>query len=172
VQVGPELIGRTGAQDCHESITCAAADHGHCRKNSTSSGAGWVRKVNSVTTPKLPPPPPRQAQNKPASTPAEPAEQSCTAPSAVTICTPTMLSQLRPNSRDTTPTPPPSASPAIPTVGHDPPGTASPCAASWLYRSISSVPAPTRTVPAPASTLTRDSLLTSITSPVELDQPP
>ena len=33
---------------------------------------------------------------------------------------------MRPNLRPSTPRPPPSASPAIPTLGHDPPGTATP----------------------------------------------
>ena len=47
--------------------------------------------------------------------------------------------------------PPPRASPAMPTVGHDPPGSRSPCAAKSLYTSINSVPAPTVTIPWPAA---------------------
>ena len=56
--------GACGAHDCQAEITRAACDHGQDRKNRTISPAGWVRKVNEVTTPKLPPPPPRQAQNR------------------------------------------------------------------------------------------------------------
>src|ERR1043166_6929357 len=54
--------GACGAQDCQAEITRAACDHGQDRKNRTIWPTGWVRKVNEVTTPKLPPPPPRQAQ--------------------------------------------------------------------------------------------------------------
>src|ERR1700751_1498619 len=57
--------GACGAQDCHAEITRAACDHGQDRKNRTICPTGRVRKVNEVTTPKLPPPPPRQAQNRP-----------------------------------------------------------------------------------------------------------
>ena len=53
-----------------------------------------------------------------------------TDPSAVTICTSSRLSQVRPEARAVTPMPPPSVSPAMPTVGQDPPGTARFLAAS------------------------------------------
>src|SRR5260370_31728484 len=56
--------GACGAQDCQAEITRAACDHRQDRKNSTISPAGCVVKVNEVATPKLPPPPPRQAQNR------------------------------------------------------------------------------------------------------------
>src|SRR5271169_3762617 len=75
--------GACGAQDCQAAITLAACDHGQDRKNRTISPAGWVPKVNEVTTPKLPPPPPRQAQNRSGLLVALAA---LTWPSAVTIC--------------------------------------------------------------------------------------
>src|SRR5215813_13187543 len=119
--------GACGAQDCQAAITRAACDHGQDRKNRTIWPTGWVRKVNEVTTPKLPPPPPRQAQNRSAFWVES---HVLTWPSAVTICSDFTLSLVSPKARDTTPTPPPRVRPAIPTVGHDPPGTPRPCAAS------------------------------------------
>ena len=85
--------GACGAQDCQPAMTWAACDHGQHRKNRQISPAGWVVKVNEVTTPKLPPPPPRQAQNR--------SELVCALavliwPSAVTICMDVTLSQVSP----------------------------------------------------------------------------
>ena len=54
--------GAFGAQDCQAAITLAAFDQGQERKNSTGDGAGTVLNWNQVAMPKLPPPPPRQAQ--------------------------------------------------------------------------------------------------------------
>ncbi len=54
--------GAFGAQDCQAAITLAAFDQGQDRKKTTGVGAGTVRKWNQVAMPKLPPPPPRQAQ--------------------------------------------------------------------------------------------------------------
>ena len=56
--------GPSGAQDCQAAMTRSACAHGQDRKNSTIPEMGWVVKVNEVATPKLPPPPPRQAQNR------------------------------------------------------------------------------------------------------------
>jgi hypothetical protein len=64
-------------------MTRAACDQGQDRKNKTIWPAGWVLKVNEVTTPKLPPPPPRQAQNRSGLVLAL---AVLTWPSAVTIC--------------------------------------------------------------------------------------
>ena len=85
--------GACGAQDCQAEITRAACDHGQDRKNRTIWPTWRVRKVNEVTTPKLPPPPPRQAQNR--------SEfwlelQVLTWPSAVTICRDFTLSLVSP----------------------------------------------------------------------------
>src|ERR1019366_4943132 len=101
--------------------------------------------VNSVTTPKLPPPPPLSAHNR--------SESDClsterNAPSAVTIRTARRLSIVNPRCREARPNPPPSVTPAIPTDGHEPPGTVTPDCARREYRSISWTPAPTVAVPA------------------------
>src|ERR1700722_12705946 len=75
--------GAYGAQDCQPEMTRAAWDQGQDKKNRTMSAAGWVPKVNEVTTPKLPPPPPRQAQKRSGLVLAGAVR---TWPSAVTIC--------------------------------------------------------------------------------------
>ena len=49
---------------CHAPSTPAAEPAGKCSENTVRFGAGSVSKVNSVTMPKLPPPPPRSAQNR------------------------------------------------------------------------------------------------------------
>src|SRR5215218_3363170 len=54
--------GASGAQSCHAAITAPACDHGHEIENRTELLIRWTRKRNEVTIPKLPPPPPRQAQ--------------------------------------------------------------------------------------------------------------
>src|ERR1700719_2599301 len=85
--------GACGAQDCQPAMTRAACDHGQDRKNRQMSPAGWVVKVNEVTTPKLPPPPPRQAQKRSALVPAL---AVLTWPSAVTIWREVTLSLVSP----------------------------------------------------------------------------
>src|SRR5689334_16083361 len=85
--------GACGAQDCQAEITRAACDHGQDRKNRHIWPAGWVVKVNEVTTPKLPPPPPRQAQNRSGLLPAL---QVLIVPSAVTIWRERTLSLVSP----------------------------------------------------------------------------
>ena len=57
-----------GAHDCHASIAPSADDHGQWTlKYVALAGIGWVLNVNSVTTPKLPPPPPFSAHSRSAS---------------------------------------------------------------------------------------------------------
>src|SRR5271154_1274250 len=119
--------GACGAQDCQAAMTRAACDHGQERKNRTMSPAGWVRNVNEVATPKLPPPPPRQAQNRSGLVFALAVRIW---PSAVTICMDVTLSEASPKAWPATPIPPPRVRPEMPTVGQEPPGTARPCAAS------------------------------------------
>ena len=108
-------------------MALAARDHGQCRKNSVTSCVGWVRKVNDTATPKLPPPPPREAQYRSGWCLAS---QVNTLPSAVTIWSDSSASQVRPYLRATTPMPPPRVSPAMPTVGQEPAGMLTPWAAS------------------------------------------
>ncbi len=64
----------------------------------------------------------------------------------------TTLSLVVPNLRDASPTPPPWARPPIPTVAHDPLGTARRCGARAASMSIMRVPEPivTSAVPEPS----------------------
>src|ERR1700704_3772337 len=45
-------------------ITCSVSPSGNTRVTTSLSVTGDVRNVNDVTTPKLPPPPPRSPQNR------------------------------------------------------------------------------------------------------------
>ncbi len=58
------------------------------------------------------------------------ASASTMSPAAVTSVKPTMLSDVTPWRRSTTPMPPPRARPAIPTVGHEPAGMDTPFGAN------------------------------------------
>src|SRR5271154_3954166 len=85
--------GACGAQDCQPATPRASCDHGQDRKNKQMLPAGWVVKVNEVATPKLPPPPPRQAQNRSGLVFALAVRIW---PSAVTICMDVTLSRVSP----------------------------------------------------------------------------
>ena len=74
--------GASGANACHAASASLACDQGKDAKNQAAPGARWVCRVRLVTIPKLPPPPPRQAQNR-SSLVSAPACR--TRPSAVTI---------------------------------------------------------------------------------------
>src|SRR5581483_11493275 len=102
------------------SSTCV---HGHVPTKYAPCDTACVRNANEVAIPKLPPPPPRQAQKRSGC-----ASTTRTLPSAVTICTESRLSEARPHAREASPKPPPSTCPPIPTVGHEPAGIAAPCA--------------------------------------------
>jgi hypothetical protein len=82
---------------------------------------GYVMNTRSVTIPKLPPPPPRQAQKRSAFSSSLQVRRR---PSAVTSVSSWSASQVRPCLREMNPTPPPSVMPAMPTVGQDPEGIA------------------------------------------------
>ena len=127
-------------------------------------GIGWTPKENEVTTPKLPPPPPWQAQSRSLSASAE---ATSWRPSAVTRLTDFRLSAVRPYLRAKTPTPPPSVRPAMPTVGHEPPGSSIPWPPMALYTSIRRAPAPT--TPVVPETEIAERLVTSMTSPSQLE---
>ncbi len=73
----------------------AACAQGQRMKNRHGLGAGVVRNVNEVTTPKFPPPPPWQAQNRSLCCFGSAVAVS-TAPFAVTICRDSRLSQVSP----------------------------------------------------------------------------
>src|SRR5947209_14090009 len=104
---------------CHPPSTSATDPAGKSSSNTVSCGAGTVSKVNDVTMPKLPPPPPRNAQNRSGSADTDTVRD---APSAVTTVADTSRSQVSPYLRDSTPMPPPSVRPAIPTDGQEPAG--------------------------------------------------
>src|SRR5262245_45832702 len=101
--------------------------HGHVSTKYDACVTGWTRKRKLVTTPKLPPPPPRQAQYRSA---WRDRSHVRTRPSAVTIVSARTLSAVVPSLREAKPTPPPSASPPTPTVGHEPAGIVPPAFAS------------------------------------------
>jgi hypothetical protein len=84
-----------------------------------------VRILAGALSPKFPPPPPRQAQYRSAFVSASTRRAR---PSAVTIVAASRLSEVSPKRRPESPCPPPSASPAMPTDGHAPPGTSRPLA--------------------------------------------
>src|SRR5580693_1955705 len=88
---------------------------------------GNVRNVNEVTTPKLPPPPPRNAQYRSALSSGVAVIAS---PLGKTTDADTSASHGRPHCRASDPRPPPRVKPAIPTVGQLPLGINRPCAAS------------------------------------------
>src|SRR4029453_9164989 len=56
--------GTSGAHDCQAPITSAAREKGHETWTFVASGAGMVRKTRDVTTPNVPAPAPRSAQNR------------------------------------------------------------------------------------------------------------
>src|SRR5580693_4541871 len=51
-------------QFCHPTSTCAKDCGAKSRFTASTSPAGNVAKVSDVVTPKFPPPPPRNAQNR------------------------------------------------------------------------------------------------------------
>ena len=103
-------------------------------------GEATVWNQNAVTTPRVPPPPPRQAQYSSGSLLALAVRIW---PSAVTTWTCVIVSQVRPNARLPSPNPPPRLSPATPTDGQEPAGITRPFAARLPYTSFSRAPPPT-----------------------------
>src|SRR5919112_3521004 len=119
--------GACGANDCHACTTRFASAHDQASEYVDTSSAGCERKTKRVTIPKFPPPPPRSAQKRSA---CSLALAVTTRPSANTTVASRRLSQVRPYLRAETPIPPPCVDPAMPTVGHVPPGIIRPDAAS------------------------------------------
>lgn len=132
--------GWSGPHSCQAFTTAAAIDDGQVRYADTAWGAACVLNCSSVTTPKLPLPAPRSAQNRSLFSLA--LATSCL-PSAVISVAWVRLSQVRPYARETTPWPPPRVRPETPTVGQEPAGIVTPFAARPRYTSISLAPAPT-----------------------------
>jgi hypothetical protein len=61
-QVDHISSGVDGIHRCQAGRTVVAAAHGQMRVNRATGAVGKVSMAKDVTTPKLPPPPPRQAQ--------------------------------------------------------------------------------------------------------------
>ncbi len=154
--------GALGAHFCHASTTAVKSFHCQVTLHNPTNPIGCTLKSNDVTMPKLPPPPPRHAQYKSAFSFAFARTYS---PFAFTSRTPAMLSQVSPYLRDVTPKPPPSASPAMPTLKPLAAGTVSPTSKRFSWRSRQNTPAPTRATLACASTLISSISLTSTITP-------
>src|ERR1700757_819136 len=115
------------SQFCQPTRTCAKDCGGKLRFTTSTSLVGNVAKVSEVVTPKLPPPPPRSAQNRSGLLAAD-AVTDC--PLGRTTDADVNWSQSRPACRDCAPMPPPNACPAAPTEGQVPVGTPRPAAAN------------------------------------------
>ena len=131
--------GPVGAHPCQASTTSAAWSYGHDRWKFVADGSGTVRNSNDVTTPRVPAPAPRSAQNR---SPSWCSSQRTTRPSARTTSAPIRRSEVTPYFRPRIPSPPPSVRPAIPTEGQVPAGMARPCSCNASYTSPSDAPAP------------------------------
>ena len=119
--------------------TRPAAENGHAMKARVIAGAANVFIVNDVTTPRWPPPPPRRAQKRSGS---RLGLAVTTRPSASTTFMAVTASLVSPWARVSTPTPPPWVSPAMPTVGQEPPAIPRPRVPSPSYTWTREAPAP------------------------------
>src|SRR5438128_2244850 len=82
LQTENSASGACGAHACHADTTAVACDQGQEAVKVATVETGLGLNRNEVAIPKLPPPPPRQAQNRSAFSAAE---QTRALPSAVTI---------------------------------------------------------------------------------------
>src|SRR5271163_1422411 len=136
------------SQFAQPTRTCAKDCGGKLRFTTSRSLVGNVAKVSEVVTPQLPPPPPRNAQNRSGWLVAA----AVTAwPPGSTTDADLNASHIRPACRECAPSPPPRACPAVPTDGQVPVGIPRPAPAStWCtaYRLVAGV---TVTYPVAAS---------------------
>jgi hypothetical protein len=93
-----------------------------------------------------------------------------TFPSASTTCIAVTASQVRPWARVRTPTPPPWVSPAMPTVGQEPPAIPRPRVPSASYTWTREAPAPTVAV-VPSSETPCNGRTSTTSAPSPADQP-
>src|ERR1700739_289904 len=136
------------SQFCQPTRTCANDCGGKLRFTTSTSLVGKVAKVSAVVTPKLPPPPPRNAQNRSGWLLAD----AVTAwPPGSTTDADINGSQSRPACRDWAPSPPPRACPEAPTDGQIPVGMPRPLAASAWCSAYKPVAGITVTYPVAAS---------------------
>src|SRR5438270_13510533 len=100
------------SHDCHATISSLACDQvQYMNTHVATRGSGFTLNLNSVTIPKLPPPPPRSAQNRLGSLVFETWRMQ---PSGVMISAPTRVSSVSPIARPASHIPPPCVTPAIP----------------------------------------------------------
>src|ERR1700728_749169 len=124
------------SQFCQPTRTCANDCGGKLMFTTSTSLVGNVAKVSAVVTPKLPPPPPRNAQNRSGWLLAD----AVTAwPPGSTTVADLNASHIRPACRECAPSPPPRACPALPTDGQVPVGIPRPAAASVWCSAYSGV---------------------------------
>src|ERR1700761_2496410 len=121
------LLSAVRNQPCQPSSTCAKDWGGKSRFTASTSPVGKVAKVSEVVTPKLPPPPPRNAQNRSGLLLAD-AVTAC--PLGSTTDADLNASHISPACRECAPSPPPRAWPEAPTDGQEPVGMPRPAAAS------------------------------------------
>src|ERR1700759_5257189 len=113
------------SQFCQPTRTCANDCDGKLRFTTSTSPVGNVAKVSEAGTPKFPPPPPRNAQNRSGLLAAD----AVTAwPLGSTTDADLNASHIRPACREWAPSPPPRAWPEAPTDGRVPVGLARPAA--------------------------------------------
>src|SRR5204863_7584522 len=110
------VLGAFGAQACQAANSRAACvcDNIQETPNTLAVASGNTPILNSVATPNLPPPPPRQAQNRSISDVALACSVRARLSMTVTCC---RVSQVRPCDRASNPWPPPVRCPERPTVG-------------------------------------------------------
>src|SRR6516162_887307 len=114
--------GASAMKSLQHSKSRRTPGSGHSPSASTTELSGCSLTSNSVTTPKLPPPP-RKAQNK---STFSPSLQCTSEPSVVTSVSPSTLSQDNPNRRVSHPVPPPSTNPEAPVCDTTPDGKIKP----------------------------------------------
>src|ERR1700745_800296 len=136
------------SQFCQPTRTCANDCGGKLRFTTSTSLVGKVAKVSAVVTPKLPPPPPRNAQNRSGWLAAD--AETAWPPGSTTVAA-LNASHIRPACREWAPSPPPRACPELPTDGQVPVGMPRPAAGSAWCIAYSSVAGVTVTCPVAAS---------------------
>src|SRR5579862_421639 len=142
-----------------------AAAHNPC--DSTTERSGCSRSSNSLTTPKLPPPP-RNAQNN---SEFSFSLQRTNEPSAVTTSAPITLSQDIPKRLVSHPVPPPKISPEAPVCETTPAGKTSPASCVAVSIDPNKQPPAAQARRFPESTLTLRNLDKSITSSSQVLKP-
>src|SRR5271169_4098801 len=154
-------IGASAMKSLQNSSRRRMSAPQHSPSASVTDVSGWSLTSNSVTTPKLPPPP-RRAQNKSGFSREL---QRATEPSAVTRVKVSTLSQDNPKRRVSHPVPPPSTNPEAPVWETTPEGKTRPAFCVALSIDPSRQPPANLARHASESTVTWCILERSITRP-------